>query len=83
MKLEIFSMRDVKAGSFGAPMHFVNRAVAIRSLSEAVKNPESTLSKFPEDYQLFHVGDFDQNSGVVEALDAPNFVINVSDLKVA
>lgn len=78
--MELYALKDVKAGTFGNPMSFVNRAVAIRSLSEAAQMPDNMLSRHGFDYQLYHVGSFDAVSGSLETLHTPDFVITVGDL---
>lgn len=78
--MELFALKDVKAGTFGNPLSFVNRGVALRSLGEAASSPESALNKFPHDFQLFALGEFDQFSGKLTLLDTPDFVITVGDL---
>lgn len=81
--MELYSLKDIKASTFGNPLIFVNRAVAIRSLAEAAQQPDSMLCKHPYDFQLFYIGEFDATSGVLSRPDTPDFVITVGDLKTA
>lgn len=78
--MELYSLKDVKAGTFGNPLTFVNRAVAIRSLGEAAQQPDSMLRKHGYDYQLYYIGEFDFTSGKITIPDTPDFVITVGDL---
>lgn len=78
--MDLYSLKDVKAGTFGNPLTFVNRAVAIRSLSEAAQQSDSMLSKHGYDYQLYYIGEFDAISGTLSRPDTPDFVITVGDL---
>lgn len=78
--MELYSLKDVKAATFGNPLTFVNRAVAIRSLAEAAKQPDSMLSRHGFDYQLYHIGTFDAQSGAIVCLPTPDFVITVGEL---
>lgn len=78
--MELFAIKDVKAGTFGNIVCYLNRAVALRGLAEAVQQPDNMLSKHGFDFQLYHLGTFDQTSGVVECFPQPDFVITVGDL---
>lgn len=78
--MELYSIKDVKASTFGNPISFVNRAVAIRSLAEAAAQPDSMLNKHGFDFQLYHLGDLDPTSGELVCLAQPDFVITVGDL---
>lgn len=78
--MELYSLKDVKAGTFGNPIAFVNRAVAIRSLAEAAAAPDTQLNKHAFDFQLYYVGEIDSLSGTITVPSTPDFVITVGDL---
>lgn len=78
--LALFSVRDLKAGTYGQPFALANRQVAMRTFSTWVLNPESFFSKFPHDFELFEVGSFDQLTGEFYSLDTPDYVCRASDL---
>jgi len=59
----VFSVRDVKAGAFSLPFYQVNEGVAIRSFIAACKDMQGEIAKFPEDYELFKLGTWDDESG--------------------
>lgn len=72
MKLQIFSVRDAKAEAFMRPFFAPNRGVGVRLFSDAInQNPEEPFARHPEDYTLFHVGEFDELTGAVTALQQP------------
>jgi len=76
MVYQVFSVRDSKGELFAAPFCMSNVALAIRKVSEFVNNPGSELSKYPGDFTLYHIGTFDEVSGVLTAL-SPVKLINV------
>jgi len=78
--MELYSLKDVKAGTFANPVSFLNRAVAIRSLGDVAQQPESMLAKHGYDFALYHIGAFDTSSGQIVPLDTPDFVITVGEL---
>lgn len=70
MKLQIFSVFDAKTGIFAQPNFMVNKATALRSWSTAATDPSTAISKHPGDYHLFHIGEFDDDSGQFTNLEA-------------
>lgn len=69
MKYGIYSYRDVKCG-FMPPQCDQNDAAAIRGFSYAVNN-NNLMNFAPKDYDLYKVGEFDVEKGIIEALDVP------------
>lgn len=64
MKLNAYSIYDKKAASYMRPFFLQNESVAVRAISSTIlENPE--LSKHPADYQLSHLGQFDEETGVI------------------
>lgn len=59
---KMFSVLDVKAEFFAPP--FVARTLgeAVRSFSMAAEDPQSPLAKNPDDYVLYYVADFDEQT---------------------
>jgi hypothetical protein len=78
--LEVFSVRDLKAGTYGQPFALSSRGVAIRTFTSWVSDPNSFFSKFPHDFELFHVGHFDSDHGRLIPLDVPDYVARASEL---
>ena len=63
MLYQIFTIYDSKAQNYHIPYQFKNEAIAIRQFGDMCNDPETTISKHPEDYTLFHLGAWDdQNS---------------------
>lgn len=59
------SIHDSKAMAWSVPISFQAAGQAIRAFSDQVNNPESDFGRHPEDYSLFVVGEFDEQSGNV------------------
>lgn len=72
--LHIFSLYDSKAGAFLRPFFAQNTQVAERALSDAVNNPQETVARHPEDFCLFKLGTFDEESGELVPEAAPEAV---------
>ncbi|AXH74978.1 MAG: nonstructural protein [Microviridae sp.] len=65
MRTVIVAVRDSAMAGFAAPMAFPTTAVAHRSFVQQVNSndPNSQLCKTPEDYELYYLADFDDESG--------------------
>lgn len=59
-----FSVYDNKAGFYMAPFFLQSTAEGIRSFTDAANDPHIAISKHPEDYTLFELGSFDDQTGV-------------------
>ena len=68
---QIFSVFDEKAEAFLPPFYLPREAMAIRTFTDTVNNPESPLNRHPEDYTLFHFGQFDNVIGAFELFASP------------
>lgn len=64
MNVRAYSIYDRKALLYTAPFYQVNDSAAIRALVDAVSDPSSAYGRHPEDYVLYYVGWFDDNSGL-------------------
>lgn len=66
MRLYVFSVRDIKADSFGQPFYSTSKGQAVRSFSDEVNRAaqDNLLYQHPEDFELFILGEFDTDDGV-------------------
>lgn len=82
MMVAVCSVFDRKARTYGPPMVFGNVELAqrmARSLMEQ-RGSQSDLEKYPEDFDLFYIGEFDQDTGLITRIDAPKFLFTFADL---
>lgn len=63
MKNNLYSMKDTKMGKFAMPFVAPNDEIAKRTLASTIKQGGSTISEFPEDFQLFRLGNYDEDTG--------------------
>lgn len=61
--LAVVSIRDRATDSFSNPIVVPHVQVSIRSFSDEIKRPDSELSRHPEDYDLYHLADFNPDNG--------------------
>lgn len=68
--LLVCAIMDSKVGAFSPPMYFRSKGEAVRSFIDALSDNQTTLSKHPRDYQLFHLANFDDQNGRMEPITA-------------
>lgn len=67
MKLHLFTIFDTKAAAYNTPFAFSTTGQALRAFHDLVNDHQSTISKHPEDYQLWHAGEFDTDTGQLQS----------------
>lgn len=67
---QLYSLYDEKTETWSNPFIHASLGDAIRSFTDAINdtNPQSLLVAHPEDFTLFHVGDFNEIDGVVTGI---------------
>ncbi len=70
MKKSIMVIRDIKGNLFIQPHVVETVEIAIRDFTEAANDPkkQTTLSKYPADYDLIYIGTFDPETGDIASL---------------
>lgn len=71
MKLCVCAVYDEKAEAFAMPFFQQSEVLGIRAFTAAARDPDSLLSKFPRDYVLYKLAEYDDNLGRFENLDRP------------
>lgn len=74
MILNIYSIFDKKAGSYGTPFFTTNHPTAIRAVARLLFDPSTTVAHNPEDFQLIHIGEFDD--ATAQILSTPALVVS-------
>lgn len=82
MTKKVFSVRDGK-GQFYGPIFLKDQeGEAIRDLESAVNSGNAgLLSQFPEDFDLFLIGEYDNHAGKLIPMESPKHLIKALHLK--
>lgn len=80
MLIRYFSIYDRKATIFMPPFHALTDAAAVRSVQDAMSDPQTSLHRHPDDFVLFAVGEFDDASGVYTSQIPARHVVDVASL---
>lgn len=75
MVLRMYSVRDSKGEIFNVPFFKKTHGEAERDFHMLANDEKGLVSKFPDDYDLYFIGSYDDQSGKVEALDTPQHIL--------
>lgn len=78
-----YSIYDRKANCYNIPFFAQTDGVAVRNFQDLVSDSRSTVYRYPDDFSLYKVGEFNETSGALITLDAPSHISNASEFVVA
>ena len=78
----IVSVKDRAADVFNRPFFVPHRNVAIRDFTDEVNrsSADNQLNKHPDDFDLYLLGQFDDNNGTFIAEEAPLVLVRGKDV---
>jgi len=68
MKKQILAIKDQKADYFLDPMLTKTIGEGERQFQQIASDPKTLLHTNPEDFVLYHLGEFDTTTGLVEPI---------------
>ena len=82
MNHKIFTVYDQKAEAYLPPFFLPQVGQATRVFADCVNSDSHQFAKHPEDYTLFQLGTFDDNTGEILKLTVPKLLGTGLDFKV-
>ena len=79
--MNIYGIRDLKAEAYMTPFFARTHGEAIRMVQNAVNDPQSGFHKHSEDYILYMLGQFDDQTGHIDGEMVPVHVEDLHSLK--
>lgn len=80
----VYSVLDRKAREFGNLVLAKTEDHVKRALAEGLSGrADSTMALYGQDFDLYHVGDFDEDNGVIVPQNPPRLVGIVGDIVLA
>jgi len=64
-KLILVAVKDRAVDAFMNPFVVPSRGMAIRAFGDEMNKSDSAMRAHPDDYDLYELGEFDQDTGVV------------------
>jgi len=77
--MNIFAVKDMKAGIYLQPQAQKSVADAMRSWEVVANEGESMITKFPNDFRLHHLASFDEETGEITAFNQPQDLGSAAD----
>lgn len=62
MLLKVFAVRDTKVEAYLPPFTMRSKGEAIRGFADAVIDKSGAIGKYPSDFVLFYLGEFDDQT---------------------
>lgn len=66
MKLKAFVIYDSKVESYQQPHFMKTEGQMRRAVYQAFKDQNTDLAKYPEDFIMYYIGEFDDQTAVIE-----------------
>ena len=80
MKMRCYALFDRKSLAYNMPYYAVTDGQAVRTLSDAVADPQSMFSRHPDDFVLYCIGEFDDQKGALSPFSPLIHVIDAVSL---
>lgn len=80
MNKKLYTIRDNKIGTYLAPTSADHEFQLTRTLSEIVLNKDHNFGKYPSDYELHELGEFNVETAEITLLDKPKFILTLNEL---
>jgi len=83
MTQKLFSILDSKGKLYNRPFTALTHGDAERTFSSTVNHsdPNNLINQYPEDFDLYYVGDFDVSTGKITTPDSPQHLLKAIALK--
>ena len=65
MTQKVFTVYDSKAEAYLRPFFTPTKGLALRSFADAANDPREPVGKYPGDYTLFELGEYDDATGII------------------
>lgn len=71
MKTKLFTVHDAKAESYTNPFCIHTRGEAIRGFIDVCNDKNTNINKYPEDFTLFEIGEYNLQNASIELHKSP------------
>lgn len=80
MQIKMFAVFDEKLGAYATPFCVQTVGVAVRMFTDLVSDPSSQLHAHPEDYHLYELCSYDDQTGMMTQDGPPRHVCRAFDV---
>lgn len=82
MKYAVCAVKDRAVDAYNRPLYVPTVGVAIRSFNDECNKKDSELHTHPEDYDLYELGQWDDQTAVYVALEQPRVIARAQDIAI-
>jgi hypothetical protein len=82
MKYAVCAVKDRAVDAFNRPLYVPTVGVAIRSFTDELNRKDSELAAHPEDYDLYELGQWDDQTAQFTPLEVPRVITRAQDLAI-
>lgn len=79
--MKIFSVNDSKAEAYLPPIFFRTTAEALRAFESSCDDSNSSFSKYPSDFTLVELGEYDELTAKITTHAQPRILQNAAEFK--
>lgn len=79
--MKIVAVYDQAIEAFGRPIFVRSLGEAERSFRDEINNADSPMYKHPEDYSLYSLGTFNEDTGTIDGLEKPQRILTGNNAK--
>lgn len=80
MKYAVCAVKDRAVNAYNRPIYVPTVGVAIRSFTDEVNRKDSELQNHPEDYDLYELGQWDDETAIYVPLEVPRVITRAQDI---
>jgi len=81
MITNLYSIYDSKSETYSKPFHMHNDSVALRNCTDLASDPNTEVAKHPEDFTLFLIGEWDDNTCEFDIRETPKNILRFHELQ--
>lgn len=74
MIVKMFMILDAKADAFNLPFCMATRGLAVREFTEQANSKESMIGRYPDDYSLYEIAEFDTQDGKISPYEVRKLI---------
>lgn len=71
MLMQVFAVYDSKVQAFSIPFILKSKGEALRSFTEISNDKSSSIGKYPSDFTLFNIAQYEDTTGLITSYDTP------------
>jgi len=80
MILKMFAIRDSKAEFYNQPFFQKTHGEAERNFRSLATDEKSQISKYPEDFDLYYLGEYDDQTGQMNPQKTPQHIVKAANI---